>query len=62
MKLSFAALLLFSAIAEISADGLDTRMKAKGKTYFGTCADSGTLSNTKNAKMIQSDCESLLFL
>lgn len=35
--------------AEVSLDEL---VEAKGKEYFGTCADEGTLSNEKNAAII----------
>ncbi|KAG8723650.1 hypothetical protein FRC09_002312 [Ceratobasidium sp. 395] len=35
--------------------GLDARMKAKGKKYFGTCSDSALLSNSQNAAIIKSD-------
>ncbi|KAG8694864.1 hypothetical protein FRC11_001906 [Ceratobasidium sp. 423] len=34
---------------------LDSKMKAKGKKYFGTCADSALLSNSQNAAIIRSD-------
>jgi len=32
---------------------LAARIKSKGKKYFGTCADSGTLSNSQNAAIIK---------
>ncbi|KAG8735135.1 Endo-1,4-beta-xylanase F3 [Ceratobasidium sp. 428] len=35
--------------------GLDARFKAKGRKYFGTCSDSGLLSNANNANIIKSD-------
>lgn len=35
--------------------GLDAAIKAKGKKYFGTCADSALLSNSQNAAVIKSD-------
>ncbi|CAG7846199.1 Endo-1,4-beta-xylanase F3 Short=Xylanase F3; AltName: Full=1,4-beta-D-xylan xylanohydrolase F3; Flags: Precursor [Serendipita indica DSM 11827] len=39
--------------------GLGARMKAKGKKYFGTCADAGTLSNTANANIIKAQFNQL---
>ncbi|KAG9083809.1 Endo-1,4-beta-xylanase F3 [Ceratobasidium sp. 370] len=38
-----------------STGGLNARMKAKGRKYFGTCADSALLSNAQNANIIKSD-------
>ncbi|CUA69319.1 hypothetical protein RSOLAG22IIIB_08440 [Rhizoctonia solani] len=38
-----------------STGGLDARFKAKGKKYFGTCADSALLNNAQNAAIIKSD-------
>ncbi|KAG9094413.1 Endo-1,4-beta-xylanase F3 [Ceratobasidium sp. UAMH 11750] len=35
--------------------GLDARMKAKGKKYFGTCSDQPLLNNAQNAAIIKSD-------
>jgi len=35
------------------------RMKAKGKKYFGTCADSGTLSNSQNSAIIKAQFNQL---
>ena len=44
------------AIKERQADAsLDELIKAKGKEYFGTCADPGTLGNQQNAAIIQAD-------
>ncbi|CCO36534.1 endo-1,4-beta-xylanase [Rhizoctonia solani AG-1 IB] len=34
---------------------LDSKIKSKGKKYFGTCSDSGLLSNSQNAAIIRSD-------
>ncbi|KAL7271779.1 Endo-1,4-beta-xylanase F3 [Rhizina undulata] len=38
-----------------ATDGLDAKIKAKGKTYFGTCSDATLLSNSQNSAIIQSD-------
>ncbi|RYO80821.1 hypothetical protein DL766_004401 [Monosporascus sp. MC13-8B] len=38
-----------------TGSGLDALMKAKGKLYFGTAADSGTLNKRENAAIINSD-------
>ncbi|KAG8687235.1 Endo-1,4-beta-xylanase F3 [Ceratobasidium sp. 423] len=38
-----------------STGGLDALIKAKGKKYFGTCADSALLNNAQNAAIIKSD-------
>ncbi len=35
--------------------GIDALFRAKGKLYFGTAADSGTLSKARNAAIINSD-------
>jgi len=35
--------------------GLDGYMKAKGKKYFGTCADSNLINNPQNAAILKSD-------
>ncbi|KAF8603053.1 hypothetical protein BDV93DRAFT_607116 [Ceratobasidium sp. AG-I] len=35
--------------------GLDARIKAKGKKYFGTCSDSALLSNSQNAAIIKAE-------
>lgn len=35
--------------------GLDARIKAKGKKYFGTCADSALLNNAQNAAIIKAE-------
>ena len=35
--------------------GLDARIKAKGKKYFGTCADSALLSNSQNSAIIKAE-------
>ncbi|KAG8689583.1 Endo-1,4-beta-xylanase F3, partial [Ceratobasidium sp. 394] len=35
--------------------GLDARFKAKGRKYFGTCSDSGLLSNSQNANIIKTE-------
>ncbi|KAI1466275.1 glycoside hydrolase family 10 protein [Daldinia caldariorum] len=38
-----------------SSDSIDELFKAKGKLYFGTAADSGTLSKSQNAALIKKD-------
>ncbi|OTA54820.1 glycoside hydrolase family 10 protein [Hypoxylon sp. EC38] len=38
-----------------SSDSIDKLFKAKGKLYFGTAADSGTLSKSQNANIIKKD-------
>jgi endo-1,4-beta-xylanase len=38
---------------------LATRIKAKGKKYFGTCADSALLSNSQNAAVIKAQFNQL---
>ncbi|CAE6471199.1 unnamed protein product [Rhizoctonia solani] len=38
-----------------STGGLDARIKAKGKKYFGTCADSALLNNAQNAAIIKAE-------
>ncbi|KDQ06960.1 glycoside hydrolase family 10 protein [Botryobasidium botryosum FD-172 SS1] len=35
--------------------GLNKLIQAKGKKYFGTCGDAGTLSNPKNSAIIQAE-------
>jgi len=42
-----------------AASGLGAGMIAKGKKYFGTCADAGTLSNTQNANIIKAQFNQL---
>ncbi|KAB5592316.1 hypothetical protein CTheo_4246 [Ceratobasidium theobromae] len=44
-----------TASGSTATGGLDARIKAKGKKYFGTCADSALLSNSQNAAIIKSD-------
>ncbi|KAB5592315.1 Endo-1,4-beta-xylanase [Ceratobasidium theobromae] len=44
-----------TASGSTATGGLDALMKAKGKKYFGTCADSALLSNSQNAAIIISD-------
>ncbi|KAI0846012.1 glycoside hydrolase family 10 protein [Daldinia vernicosa] len=38
-----------------SSDSIDELFKAKGKLYYGTAADSGTLSKSQNAAIIKKD-------
>ncbi|KAG8705236.1 Endo-1,4-beta-xylanase F3 [Ceratobasidium sp. 395] len=35
--------------------GLDAKFKAKGRKYFGTCSDSGLLSQSQNANIIKAE-------
>ncbi|KAG8740308.1 Endo-1,4-beta-xylanase F3, partial [Ceratobasidium sp. 428] len=53
----FTATVLVSALAAtpVVYGQLDSKIKAKGKRYFGTCSDSGLLSNSQNANIIRSD-------
>jgi len=44
-----------TADADRTEDSIDKLFKAKGKLYFGTCADKGTLSNANNAAVIAAD-------
>lgn len=66
MKGLFALLLLPLALAaptpeagelveRQAAQSIDALMKAKGKLYFGTCADQGRLTQGKNAAIIQAN-------
>lgn len=36
-------------------DSLNEKFVAKGKKYFGTCADQGRLSNAQNAAIVKAD-------
>ncbi|KAI7216980.1 Endo-1,4-beta-xylanase [Hortaea werneckii] len=40
---------------QASAGSIDAAFKAKGKKYWGTIADPGTLSNTQNTNIIKAD-------
>ncbi|QRV92102.1 endo-beta-1,4-xylanase [Ceratobasidium sp. AG-Ba] len=53
----FTAAVFVSALAAspVAFGQLDSKFKAKGKKYFGTCSDSGLLSNSNNANIIRSD-------
>jgi hypothetical protein len=57
--LLLAPIVAMAAPAEISerqaADSINTLIKAKGKKYFGSCADQGRLSSGKTAAVIQAD-------
>ncbi|KAI0179451.1 glycoside hydrolase family 10 protein [Hypoxylon sp. FL1284] len=44
-----------SPSATPSSDSIDALFKAKGKLYWGTSADSGTLSKSQNAAIIKKD-------
>ncbi|KAI4861774.1 family 10 xylanase [Hypoxylon rubiginosum] len=54
-----APLAAWAAPAELaerqSADSIDQMIKAKGKLYYGTCADQNRLSTGKSAAVIQAD-------
>lgn len=38
-----------------ATDSLNSMIKAKGKLYYGTCADQQSLQNTQNANIIKGD-------
>lgn len=38
-----------------AAQSIDAAMKAKGRKYFGTCADPGRLNQGKNAAIIKAN-------
>ena len=44
-----------SGDARSTSTGLNGKLVGKGKRYWGTCADPGTLSNSQNAAIIKSD-------
>ncbi|QRV95263.1 endo-beta-1,4-xylanase [Ceratobasidium sp. AG-Ba] len=48
-----------SAPPTTTTDGLDARIKAKGKKYFGTSSDSALLSNSQNVDIIKAQFGSL---
>ncbi|KAF8752608.1 Glycosyl hydrolase family 10 [Rhizoctonia solani] len=54
MHFSTATILAVLGVAPAVLGQLDSKIKAKGK-YFGTCSDSGLLSNSQNAAIIRSD-------
>ncbi|KAL5632839.1 hypothetical protein ACGC1H_005700 [Rhizoctonia solani] len=55
MHFSTATILAVLAATPAVMGQLDAKIKAKGKKYFGTCADSALLSNSQNAAIIRSD-------
>ncbi|CCO37420.1 endo-1,4-beta-xylanase [Rhizoctonia solani AG-1 IB] len=55
MHFSTATILAVLATTPAVFGQLDAKMKSKGKKYFGTCADSGLLSNSQDAAIIRSD-------
>ncbi|KAF8693869.1 Glycosyl hydrolase family 10, partial [Rhizoctonia solani] len=55
MHFSTATILAVLGVAPAVLGQLDSKIKAKGKKYFGTCSDSGLLSNSQNAAIIRSD-------
>lgn len=58
MKAVFTLLFLALLPGVLSAS-LAGQFKAKGKKYFGTCADAGTLSNSQNAAIIKAQFNQL---
>ncbi|KAJ1305787.1 hypothetical protein OPQ81_010517 [Rhizoctonia solani] len=55
MYFSTATLLAVLSATPAVFGQLDSKFKAKGKRYFGTCSDSALLSNSQNAAIIRSD-------
>lgn len=55
MHFNTATLLAVLAATPAVFGQLDSKIKAKGKKYFGTCSDSALLSNSQNAAIIRSD-------
>ncbi|TGJ80382.1 hypothetical protein E0Z10_g8385 [Xylaria hypoxylon] len=59
LLLLLAPIVALAAPAELSerqaADSINTLIQAKGKKYFGSCADQSRLSTGKSAAVIQSD-------
>ncbi|KAI3323451.1 glycoside hydrolase family 10 protein [Xylariaceae sp. AK1471] len=59
LLLLLAPIVALAAPAEISerqaADSINTLIQAKGKKYYGTCADQSRLSTGKTAAVIQAD-------
>ncbi|KDQ11681.1 glycoside hydrolase family 10 protein [Botryobasidium botryosum FD-172 SS1] len=44
-----------TTVAPPTGTGLQARIAAKGKLYFGTCADAGTLNNAQNSNIIKAE-------
>ncbi|KAG9118783.1 hypothetical protein FRC07_006529, partial [Ceratobasidium sp. 392] len=55
MRFTVATFVSALAATPVVYGQLDTKIKAKGKRYFGTASDSGLLSNSQNANIIRSD-------
>ncbi|KAG8775325.1 hypothetical protein FRC12_001548 [Ceratobasidium sp. 428] len=55
MRFTTAVFVSALAASPVVYGQLDSKIKAKGKRYFGTCSDSGLLSNSQNANIIRSD-------
>nr|QNS31428.1 XYN2 [Ceratobasidium cereale] len=55
MRFTVATFTAVLAVSPVAFGQLDSKFKAKGKKYFGTCADSNLLSNSQNAAIIRSD-------
>lgn len=55
--LALVGVVLSSSLAhqQTSVDSLDAKFKAKGKKYFGTCADKSTLGKPKNSAVISKE-------
>lgn len=56
---SLAGILLYTSLCIASSQqapaSINTAFVAKGKKYFGTCADQGTLSDGTNSGIIKAD-------
>ncbi|QRV92113.1 endo-beta-1,4-xylanase [Ceratobasidium sp. AG-Ba] len=55
MRFTTAVFVSVLAASPVAYGQLDAKIKAKGKKYFGTCADANLLSNSQNAAIIKSD-------
>lgn len=59
LLLLLAPLAALAAPAELlerqATSSIDSLIKAKGKLYYGTCADQRSLQNTQNANVIKED-------
>jgi len=59
LLLLIAPVLALAAPSELAerqaADSINTLIQAKGKKYYGSCADQGRLSSGKSAAVIQAD-------
>lgn len=63
VRLTVLAGLLFTSVAcsacaigeRQATTSVNTAFKAKGKKYFGTCGDQGTLSDSTNSAIVKAD-------